>query len=229
MPPAVAHAPIVTSLLRGASHRRWMRSASVRVVIEPSTSERSYGPRTVALEASRKYAISISPASAEQLVLAVEQRELAAVARRELPHRELRLAAHSSSPRAAARSRRSGSTGPSRQIRVGPNWQWPQCATAQRMFRSIETKILLRSTPASTSVCAVTRIITSGPQTNAYVPEDPTAARGMSFVTTPTDPVPVGVACVDGDVDVEVEPATPALELAPVKQVGRGAPAVEER
>ena len=41
-------------------------------------------------------------------------------------------------------------------------------------------------------------------------------------------PVPVGIACVDGDVDVEVEPATPALELAPVEQVGWGAPAVEE-
>ena len=42
----------------------WIRSASCGVVTEPSTSDRSYGPSTVALLASRKYAISISPASA---------------------------------------------------------------------------------------------------------------------------------------------------------------------
>src|SRR5260370_27456339 len=40
-----------------------MRSASWGVVIEPSTRERSYGPRTVAREASGKWAISISPAT----------------------------------------------------------------------------------------------------------------------------------------------------------------------
>src|SRR6266699_3538955 len=41
-----------------------MRSASCGVVMEPSTSERSYGPLTTAREASRKLAISISPATA---------------------------------------------------------------------------------------------------------------------------------------------------------------------
>src|SRR5512143_439631 len=38
-----------------------MRSASWGVVMEPSTRERSYGPFTTALEASTKFAISISP------------------------------------------------------------------------------------------------------------------------------------------------------------------------
>ena len=42
----------------------WMRSASCGVVIEPSTSERSYGPSATALDASRKSATSTAPASA---------------------------------------------------------------------------------------------------------------------------------------------------------------------
>src|SRR5688572_23903727 len=63
MPPAVAQAPIVTSL-RDCRRTRWMRSASSAVVIEPSTSDRSYGPATTALDASRKFATSTSPASA---------------------------------------------------------------------------------------------------------------------------------------------------------------------
>src|SRR6266478_5251177 len=63
MPPAVAHAPIVT---RNFDERRtwWMRSASCGVVMEPSTSDRSYGPRTTAREASAKLAISTALVSA---------------------------------------------------------------------------------------------------------------------------------------------------------------------
>ena len=40
MPPAVAQAPIVTSL-RDCSRTIWIRCASSGVVIDPSTSERS--------------------------------------------------------------------------------------------------------------------------------------------------------------------------------------------
>src|SRR5512133_67986 len=63
MPPAVAQAPIVTSTCE-AARTSLIRSASSAVVIEPSTSETSYGPATVALEASRKCAISTRSASA---------------------------------------------------------------------------------------------------------------------------------------------------------------------
>ena len=63
MPPAVAQAPIATSV-RVARRIWWIRSASRGVVIEPSTSVRSYGPFPTAREASRKFAISISPAIA---------------------------------------------------------------------------------------------------------------------------------------------------------------------
>ena len=39
-----------------------MRRSSAAVVIEPSTSDTSYGPPTIALEASRKVAICTCPA-----------------------------------------------------------------------------------------------------------------------------------------------------------------------
>src|SRR6266699_6472971 len=42
----------------------WMRSSSCGVVMDPSTSDRSYGPFTTARDASGKLAISISPATA---------------------------------------------------------------------------------------------------------------------------------------------------------------------
>src|SRR5208283_2029222 len=63
IPPAVAQAPIVTRNLE--AHRiPWIRSASCGVVMEPSTSERSYGPLTTAREASGKLAISTASATA---------------------------------------------------------------------------------------------------------------------------------------------------------------------
>src|SRR6478672_6968154 len=63
MPPAVAQAPMVTRK-RDMRRTSWMRSASCGVVIDPSTSERSYGPFTTARDASGKLAISTAPASA---------------------------------------------------------------------------------------------------------------------------------------------------------------------
>ncbi len=53
MPPEMAQAPIVTSY-RDSSRTRWMRRSSSGVVIEPSTSERSYGPGSARLLASGK-------------------------------------------------------------------------------------------------------------------------------------------------------------------------------
>ena len=84
-----------------------MRSASCGVVIEPSTSERSYGPRTTAREASTKVRDLDLAGDGQQLVLAIEQRELAAVARGEFPHGELRFALrfHSSLIPASAATR----------------------------------------------------------------------------------------------------------------------------
>ena len=53
IPPAVAQAPIVISTFDVRRTSR-IRSASCGVVIEPSTSETSYGPPTVFEVASRK-------------------------------------------------------------------------------------------------------------------------------------------------------------------------------
>jgi len=58
----VAQAPIATSTRDSARIRR-IRSASAGVVIDPSTSATSYGPGWTALDASRKWAIRIRPAS----------------------------------------------------------------------------------------------------------------------------------------------------------------------
>ena len=70
MPPEVAHAPMVTRNLDACRTSR-MRSASCGVVIEPSTSDRSYGPATTSRDASGKLAIWIASGDREQLVLAV--------------------------------------------------------------------------------------------------------------------------------------------------------------
>ena len=53
IPPEVAQAPIVTSRFDFA-RTSLIRSTSCGVVIEPSTKERSYGPSTSPLVASRK-------------------------------------------------------------------------------------------------------------------------------------------------------------------------------
>ena len=63
IPPAVAQAPIVTSI-REASRILTMRRASRSVVTDPSTRDTSYGPSTSALVASVKWAISTAPATA---------------------------------------------------------------------------------------------------------------------------------------------------------------------
>ncbi len=77
----------------------------------------------------------------EQLVLAVEQGELAAVAGGELPHGELRFrgdGAHSSRTSISRSISSNRNTGPSRQISTGPSWQWPQWPSPHCMLRSIE-------------------------------------------------------------------------------------------
>src|SRR5208282_3453976 len=62
MPPTVAQAPIVTRCFDCCRTLR-MRCASCAVVIDPSTSDRSYGPSSMALEASGKLATCTASAS----------------------------------------------------------------------------------------------------------------------------------------------------------------------
>src|SRR5579862_1737155 len=63
MPPEVAQAPIVTRK-RDAARTCWMRCASSAVVIDPSTSDRSYGPGSTWLDASVNDAMCSDPAMA---------------------------------------------------------------------------------------------------------------------------------------------------------------------
>src|SRR5918911_4305296 len=63
IPPEVAQAPIVTRYFEARRTSRIL-SLSCGVVIDPSTNDISYGPCTIALEASGKFAISTSPATA---------------------------------------------------------------------------------------------------------------------------------------------------------------------
>src|SRR5262249_21192634 len=79
----------------------------------------------------------------QQLILAIEETELAAVARGELEHTQpwswSQGGAHASRTSQNGRITSTRKTGPSTQIKLGPNWQWPHCPTAHCMFRSRET------------------------------------------------------------------------------------------
>ncbi len=131
----------------------------------------------------------------EQLVLAVQQRELAAVAAGELPHGERRLGgAHRCLTRISGSTVGHGSTGPSLQTNAGPSWQCPQWPMAQCMLRSRDTKIWSRGTPRAAAAWAVNRIMTSGPHTYAVVCSGSTGAGSISLVTTPTLPRQLGGA-----------------------------------
>ena len=97
MPPAVAHAPIVTSAFDA---RRTSRIRSVSCVGGDRALDEREVVRALRRGAGRLEEVGDLDLAGqrEQLVLAVEQRELAAVARGELPHGERRLrgGAHSS-------------------------------------------------------------------------------------------------------------------------------------
>src|SRR5690242_17374685 len=127
----------------------------------------------------------------QQLVFAVEQGELAAVAGGKLPHRQGRqlfFGHHSSRTLVSGSARAHSTTGPSRQTSIGPSWQCPHQPTPQRMLRSSDTRTRSAGMPWATRAWAVNRIITSGPQTNAVLLAGSTRAPGSSEVTTPTWP-----------------------------------------
>ena len=93
MPPAVAQAPMVISV-RDWRRTSCSRSASCGVVTEPSTSDTSYGPFQHAAGGLREIGDLHRAGDGQQFVLAIQQRELAAVAGGELPDGELGFAGH---------------------------------------------------------------------------------------------------------------------------------------
>ena len=101
-----------------------MRRSSAAVVMEPSTSDTSQGTAEVRAGGFEERGDSYLTGKREQFVFAIQQRQLTAVARRELPDPEGRRAHLESSS-----VRRSGSaiskpvTGPSLHNSSGLSWQ----------------------------------------------------------------------------------------------------------
>src|SRR5271170_5739991 len=130
----------------------------------------------------------------QELVFAIEQTKLASVARGKLPHRELGTfdTGHGtqSSRIPSSRSTRSAlKTGPSLQIKTGPNWQWPHSPIAHFMLRSIDMYIRSAATPQRSNSRYEKRIITSGPHTITIVSAGSNSTAPNSSVRTPTRPL----------------------------------------
>src|SRR6185369_9036321 len=143
----------------------------------------------------------------QQVVLEVEDRQLAAVARGELDDadpRALRLVGaagargdgllreghHNPSRRRSGPSSAIEKTGPSRHTNRLPSWQWPHSPTPHSMRRSRVSHRCSDGTPRSPNASAVAVIIRSGPHTKAVVLEPSISGRGKgnSWVTIPTRP-----------------------------------------
>ena len=71
---------------------------------------------------------------------------------------------------------------------VGPSWQWPQCPTPQRMFRSSETWIRSGATPRARSACDREAHHHLRPADERDRRGGIEARAGISFGTTPTFP-----------------------------------------
>ena len=116
----------------------------------------------------------------EQLVLAVEERQLATVARRELEHAERRVAVISELPDREERvdHARSGTPGRRGRRTTARTGNGRRGRSAHFMFRSIETQMSSAGTPRATSAFAVNLIMISGPQRKAVVRAGSNRAAG---------------------------------------------------
>ena len=212
IPPAVAQAPIVTSI-RDCSRIWRIRSTSV------GGGDRALDQRhVVRARAGRRWTPRGSarsgppPASGEQLVLAVEQGQLAAVAGGELPHGEGRACAITAPGRsAAARPRRSRRPGPSRQTSSGPSWQCPHSPMPHFMLRSSDTRMSLgRDAPCAAAPARRTASSAPGRTGRRVVRLGSSASRASGSVTKPTGPSQPGGGLVDGELHLEVRRGRPA-------------------
>ena len=237
MPPAVAQAPMVTS--NGVSRRmRTISSACSGVLTEPSTRTMSYGPDERWSRCLRELDEVEPPEDVEEVVLEVEQRQLAPVAGRHLHDPRAVVAARGRlerrrlitglpvrTPARARRARRPVRPGRRTPSRAGSGRTGPtphsMCRSSVRWMRS---SVMPRSRRTST----VASIIRSGPQMNAVAPAPSQVARSNSSVTTPTRPSHSGPArstvCPTSTSGAPLE----ARELVHEQPVGRGPGAVHE-
>src|SRR5271166_1801585 len=125
----------------------------------------------------------------------------------------------------AMRSKRK--TGPSRQTKVGPNWQCPHSPIAHFMLRSIETKIRSIARPRWRSASTVNRIMISGPANHCHcvvrIDRHPRDQRRYDADIT----APIGCGMVDRDRNVDIESPPPCFEFSPVEDFSRTPRAVE--
>ncbi len=212
-----------------------MRSASCGVVIEPSTSERSYGPSHDRARRLEEVGDLDRAGDREQLVLAVEQGELAAVAGGELPDGERGLAArgHGSDlphrERGAARARRGRPARPCRRT-SGPSWQWPQKPTrALHVALQRDEDALGADAAAAERVGREAHHDLRAAHERDRVARVEGGARRSARVTTPTSPGQPRVRAVDRDRDRRRRRALRQRSSSrAVEDVLRAARAVEE-
>ncbi len=170
----------------------------------------------------------------QQLVLEVEERELAPVAGRHLDDADAETrpggdGGHQmpSLPKTPP-SWASEKTGPSLQTKRPPVWQWPHSPMPHSMCRSSVTKIRSGGSPRSTR--AFDRRL-HHPLGTAHEGEGPRAVPGGAVEQLRDDAHgtgPTGTRAVDDDLDIDVPARGPAADLLAVEVVGRGAGAVVE-
>ena len=181
----------MTSAFEAARTSR-IRSASWAVVIEPSTSDRSYGPSTIALVASRKSASSTAPASASSSSSRSSSESWQPSQEANFQTASFGLAAaHSSRTSSQRRDRRVAVDGP-----VAADQRRPELAVAAEADAAVHVPLhrdvdpLGRDAARRASASTAKRIMISGPQTKAVVASGRSAARATSFATKPTRPAP---------------------------------------
>ena len=213
IPPAVAQAPIEMTRSEARGPRGCARCRR-RVVIDPSTIERSYGPGDRRPRRLQEVGDLDLAGDRQQLVLAVEQGQLAAVTGRELPDREPRQARGAHSWRTASEWLHP-LPGEHRAVRA--HERRSQLAVSALRDGALHVALhrhpdVRGRMPRSRSASAVNRIITSGPQTIATAPGS-MRTRGSTVVTTPTVPRQSGRRAVDGHMDGDVVARPPRLDL----------------
>ena len=202
-----------------------IRSASCGVVIEPSTSETSYGPSTVALAGLQE----VGDLEPRRRARAARPRSRAGSAGSRRRRRTSRprgvgcvgaITAPGSPATARARSSgRPGRRGRRASVRAGSG-RSGRCRTA--CCAPSRRRCARRPRRAARSAATAKRIITSGPQSSATVRGRRRSARAVDQARDDADvAAPLRAGAVDGDARPRGRARRPALELVGGRAAGR--------
>ena len=244
MPPAVAQAPMATRSFASARRRAISTACSGRRDRALDEEDVEWARRAARGRLGELH--DVEPlGDLEQVVLDVEDRQLAAVAGGELDDADPRSPwrgggrARSSGRRAAAARRATSitgppaegrrpssatlKTGPSRQTKRVPNWQCPHSPTPHSMCRSRVSHVWSvrdRRGRRGRSPCAA--IIRSGPQMKA-VASEPVPWTLLNSCGDDADPAePLGPGPVDGHPDERRRRSRPAASISSTNRRSRG-------